>query len=319
MSESGPNILSPEEVEKNKDLMDLKPNLSYVKNHIEGYRLALQKLRTFQPHNEVKERLAAVKISDVTHDYTLQLAPEEAIELLSHLPAEILKISGLTELNYQYQRFVPIPKFNTEGFFEGCEGLVSADIFPKETSEDGSVVEYHPSRILIGNEYQGVIRPSYLPSTVCDDPEAVKMYQIHVLLHEFFHTIEERFRSNEAAEKLVMHLPDGTATTFGAWRRRFIETQITEEPGYTSSYAKTYSDKIKKGVNLEEYAVAEQLCETFVAFILDRAPNDTGYSTFSACDFGNKNTAQLLLEGYGSKRHKMISDFYNAKFEVQES
>lgn len=307
--------LSPEEIERNKDLMDLKPDLDYVIQHAHLYRAAISDLLARPIDEGAHERIGAIAVTHVTRDATLQLAPERALEVLAHLPGGLLQISGLTELDYCYQGFVPIPKFNERGFFDGCEGLVLADTFP-DTIEDGTHKAYHPTRILIGNTDRGVIRPSFLPRTVCDNREAVEIYQIHVLLHEFFHTIEGRFRSPEMARTLRMRFENGSEMNFEEWRRAFIQSMLETEPLYTSRYAQTYADKITPGESLASYAVAEQLCETFVAYVLGRAPSESGYEDFRTFSFGNLHPEKQLIKGYGSIRHELMDKFFKARFEI---
>ncbi len=310
--------LTPREIEPNKDRMDLKPNLQYVERNLPKYEEALRRFlsKPFPPENYVW--ISGIDVRNVVDDFTLQLPPNTALDILSHLPTEMLRISSLRALDYQYQRFIPIPNFNEEGFLDAkcpCRRVVSADIFPHDEEEDGTHIEHHPTRILIGNTHQGVIFPSFLPKTVSENRRAVEFYQIHVLLHEFFHTIVAPFRSEESAKRLVLHFQDGKSMTYADWRKAFIDSMLHREPVFPSNYASTYADQIHPEADRSSIAVEEQLCETFAAYILGRAPGNVEYDDFTTFHFGNEHPEEQLIKGYGSIRHELMDRFFHATFE----
>ena len=84
---------------------------------------------------------------------------------------------------------VPVPGFDDDG-----------NLDPKQvqTMSTAEFLEsdHHQSRVLIGNSNGPQISQTVIPEGVSNDTEARKMYQTHVFLHEFFHTIELPLKKN---------------------------------------------------------------------------------------------------------------------------
>ncbi len=302
-----------EEIEKNKDFSDLKPALDFVSRYQDIYDMNLGRLFERKPDSDVEKWVEGIAFTNVCDDESQQLPPELAKKVLSRLPKGLAKISGLKEINYQYQKLVPIPNYGPDGFLARppCLETVPLDQFPAE--------KYHPTRVLIGNSYKGTISPSPVPATVSKDPRAIRNYQVHVFLHEFMHTIEERFRSNQRGPGLLMAFPDGTVTSFGRWRSAFLGSMLDVEPQFTSDYASSYSDRITKGMDQSDIALAEQICETFAAYMLDIAPSAASkdeYESFSFHDFQSRNPLAAIRQDISSLRHHLMDRFVKAEFDV---
>jgi hypothetical protein len=220
------------------------------------------------------------------------------------LPEGLQKVSRLQGVDYEWQQKVAVPKFNDEGILAGAQ-LRNIDEFQKG--------DYHKTRVLTGyTQPDGtVIKPTHIPSEVSSDPEAIKLYQAHVLLHEFFHTVEITLRSEETAKSLQLS-PD---RTFADWTRDFLESLKTEKQ-HTSNYAGVYHDAIYDEQNNlltsttpHDDAVREQMAEAFVAYLLDIISNPEGYTSFQIQSFGSTHPEQeLLRHGGQSKRYGLMKE-----------
>lgn len=124
------------------------------------------------------------------------------------------------------------------------------------------------------------------------DKKAVYLYQIHVLLHEFFHTVDYPRRDPEERSKILLQV-DGKQFTFQDWWLAFEELILSGiEPQCVSSYANTYFEDLNQKTKKSDYnkfthALAEQICETFVAYQLWIISNDEGWTNFKIENFGN--------------------------------
>ena len=258
----GINQLSPAEIEANKDLTDLKPELDFVQRNLCIYNASIENLlRWAKPID--------IKTTDESEENCRQMPPKFAQDILSALP--LRSLSRLEEINYNWGAKVFIPSFNDEGFLKGCEKSLPLDKFP---------LDEHPSRILIGNGTDKTIYVSAVPPTVSENNTAIRAYQTHVLVHELFHTVERRFRDVENAEGMKFVGPEG-ASDFADWKRRFLESLWNGgDVQVVSNYASNYSNKIKPDMDIGDIALAEQMCECFVGFNLGILPNNHGHTSF---------------------------------------
>ena len=115
------------------------------------------------------------------------------------------------------------------------------------------------------------------------------MYQQHVLLHEFFHTVEIARRSNEQRANILLET-DGTQFTLQQWWTEF-EQFVLDQRGLdqgekpVSRYAAGYEHQLNATVRDSDnavftHALAEQVCESFVAYQQNIIPNDEGITDF---------------------------------------
>jgi len=190
---------------------------------------------------------------------------------------------------------VPVPGYDDDGNLDTSKvELVPVDEFPRPID--------HPTRILVGVSNGTQIFPTPIPPTISKNPEAIKMYQIHVFLHEFFHTLDYKRRSPEERSKIQLEV-DGQKFTFQEWWSAFEELILSGvEPGAISSYAETYSHQLNQGFageNEKKYtnAIAEQICETFVAYTLGIISNNQGWNNFQNESFGNVTQLEKYLKG----------------------
>jgi hypothetical protein len=145
---------------------------------------------------------------------------------------------------------------------------------------------------LVGVSTGEKIYPTPIPISVSEDKRAVYLYQIHVFLHEFFHTIELLRRKPEEKSKILLEV-DGQNFTFNDWWLAFEELILSGiEPQCVSSYANTYFDDLNQESKSADYdkftiALAEQICETFVAYQFGIISNNEGWKNFKSESFGN--------------------------------
>lgn len=246
------NTLSPAEIEANKDLTDLKPELDFVERNIGAYTVNIANLLS-------GTRPAAIKTSHESEENCRQMPVEFAKDIISSLP--LRSVSDLKEINYNWGAKVFIPGFDENGFLDEkapCVGAVPLEEFPSDE---------HPSRILIGNGTNDTIYVSAVPHTVSKNFAAIRAYQTHVFLHEYFHTVERALRGVESA--------------FTDWKREFLATLWNGgDVHVVSNYASTYKYRIKPDMDLNSVALAEQMCECFVGFKLGILPNPQGHTSF---------------------------------------
>jgi hypothetical protein len=280
--------LSPAEVEANKDQMDLAPVLRFVEANREIYASRLEELLA---HTTEKGRAWAQEreIIDPPEE-PWQVPVELAQEVLAALPPLVRQLSALRGLSYQFTRGVPVPNFNAQGFVDATKPLaafVPLEDFPGE---------HHPTRIFIGNAHEGVINLTPVPPTVSTDPAAITAYQVHVLLHELWHTVEGPMRNTEQAERVTLELQSGERLSFAEWRRLYLAALHSNgQAQFVTAYAATYADRIKPDMDCSDIAFAEQTAEGFVGYTLGILPNQQGATSFRSTHPGLWSTMNDLV------------------------
>ncbi len=301
-------------VEERKERMNMRPNLKFVEAHKPQYSANVERYLAGEVSPFSRQWADGIVMLDPVHDDTLQLDPAFACELLAHLPEGLQRVSKLLGVDYEWQKNVAVPKFDDEGVFTGAE-LPTIDEF--------HTGEYHNTRVLTGyTQTDGtIIKPTNIPSAVSDDPEAIRLYQAHVLLHEFFHTVEVVLRTEDTAKTLEL----APGRTFADWTKDFLQS-LQEEKRHTSHYAGVYHDALYDDqdtllptVTPHDYAVREQMAEAFVAYLLDIISNPEGYTSFQNQSFGNAHPEQELLQHGGqSKRYGLMKELCNAQLRIVE-
>jgi hypothetical protein len=183
----------------------------------------------------------------------------------------------LTTVDYTWANKVPVPRFNSEGRMVG-QDMVPATIFPRQ--------EDHLGRILIGYSTGNSIYPSALPRSIHRSESCRWFYQLHVFLHEYWHTIEYLRRDVDSRSKIVLETKEGKTTTFQEWWEtwEYVYT-FRRRTQFVTRYAATHADDLLKQVLEDDYerftkALAEQICESFVGYILGIVPNDEDVPSF---------------------------------------
>lgn len=280
--------------EENKNKLDLKPNVAFVAEHIGRFQEGLARLMA-RPTSEqgvaLANKVTFSEEGDIVHP---QLTPDEIRTLLRVMPPALAEISQLEHISYH--KVIHVPGFDAKGNFDPKQvQLVPAAEFPREGD--------HPSRVLVGVSNGTNIFPTPIPPTVSDNSEAVKMYQTHVFIHEFFHTIEILFR-DPAIRSMITLETDGVQFTFQEWWEAFEILMVSSiEPRAVSMYAATCSDDLDRDLATENpqkftHALAEQMAETFVAYLLNIISNKEGWVDFKNESFGNHQ--QVLAQNNDS-------------------
>jgi hypothetical protein len=283
-----------DEIERRKDKFDLRPALDFVEKNLGIYRANLGRYLASPTNPETDKWLGHVCFD--TLQPGSQLNPDVAREMLLRMPTNLVRASGLENIDYAWQNVVVSPVFDKNGNFQKIECL-DLDKFSKS--------DKHQTRILIGctSSDGKTIYPTAIPATVSSGAEAIKLYQIAVLLHEFMHTIINPMKGME--DSMVLCYDTG-GENYRSWERRFLES-FSREPKFTSLYAESYADALISG-NAEEVtrALREQICEAFAAYWLDIAPNRAGYTSFRQYPFGGKNSP--------SERYGLMERLVGARF-----
>ena len=276
--------------EQNKNKLDLKPNVDFVTRHAkifeQGYKTILERT----PDQEALEWADKIEFTGTDDIVEPQVYPEDVKKILARMPKALIQLSKLKSVSYHtfgHPRVIPVPGFDEEGNFDRKKvNLVPVDEFPRKDD--------HPSRILVGVSDGKKIYPTPIPETVSKDKRAVFLYQIHVLIHEFFHTVDYPRRTPGAREEILLET-DGQQFTLQNWWEEFEELILSgKEPICVSSYANTYKDDLNTETAKKDYndkftsAIAEQMSESFVAHQLGIVSNDEGWTEFKKESFGNE-------------------------------
>ncbi len=282
--------MSPEAIEANQNKLDLRPNLAFVEKHLDQYKAGIAKILNRPADPKAIQWADAVQITGSTQ--STQLSAEQIRSFLSRMPSSLRELSHLKEV--AIQDFILVPGFDEHGNFDSSKvTTATAQEFPTEGE--------HPSRILVGWSDGQAIRPTIIPDSVSSSPGAIWIYQAHVFLHEFFHTIEFP-RRTESARSAVSLALDGIQFTFQDWWQDFEQTVLNgQEPEPVSMYAATRQNLLNQESKLQDpqnylRALAEQVCESFVAHQLGIISNSAGWTDFRAASLGNKHWANLYDE-----------------------
>lgn len=232
-----------------------------------------------------------------------QLTPAECRAVLSHMPQVLLNLSKLEQVSYY--DVVPVPGFDEYGNLDpNLVEWVDYKVFPRESD--------HPSRVLVGVSNGKTINLTPIPPTVSTDEQAVKGYQVHVFLHELFHTVGYRARKAEDRQLVKLRF-EGETFSFQDWWQRYEEMILSgREPELISKYTNDYSTQLNQWTKDNEpdkfeLATAEQICEAFVAYVLNIVPNNTGWANFREHEFGRNYSEHSCDPG-------LVTPIFNEKW-----
>lgn len=302
-----------EQIERNKDKTNLRLALAFVEQHLPHYQANVHRFLSGEVFPESRE-FAEGRTFDfekADQNVPLQITPDDTRNLIAHINPALVRHSALKTVNYRYHHLVALPDFAEDGNLSErkCRGAVPVGEFVAEPEN------YHPQRMLIGTtSLDGTtISPTAIPSTVSNNAEAVRLYQLHVMLHEFFHTIESPRRSDEKSAAIVLDATSGR--TFADWSHDYLRSLETEKM-LTSEYSNVYSNqlfdgqgKILSGVTPYDDPVREDMAEAWVASHFDIISNPHGYTSFSNFAFGNPHPEhQLRKHGVASKRAALMKE-----------
>lgn len=274
-----------ETIERNKDKLDLKPEIEFVARYFHIYTQGLSDLLD-KPVTEESQRFAdSVEIIGLESIIGPQVSPDETRRILSVMPESLRQLSKLSSV--QYEGCIPVPIYDEEGNFSGKAYIVDPDEFPRSGE--------HPSRVLVGRSNGHTVFPTPIPKSVSANEEAVKMYQVHVFLHEFFHTIDYPRRDSEKRRAVLLEC-DGSQFTLQDFWEEFEKLYLREDRKFVSRYAATYADKLNQRTRSDDparfsSAIGEQVCESFVGYMLGIISNDNDCANFRC---GHPEEYQLI-------------------------
>jgi hypothetical protein len=302
-----------EAIERNKEKTNLRLALAFVEKHLNQYQANVDRFLSGEefPASRAFAEQIAFDFEKANQSVPLQITPDEIKTLIAHVSPGLIRYSELKTVNFTHHNKVALPDFGEDGNLSAkrCRGAVPADEFVREPEN------YHPHRILIGLTTQDgkTIFPMAIPSTVSNDPEAIRIYQLHVMLHEFFHTIENTRRDDEKASAMVINPSNGR--TFADWSKDYLAS-LADEKLLTSEYSQVYTSELfdEQGAILPAVTpygdpVREDMAEAWVASHFDIISNPHGYTSFSSFPFGNaRSQDQLLAHGVASKRAALMKE-----------
>jgi hypothetical protein len=296
-----------EEIEKNRNKVDLKPNVDFVQNNLNIYN---DRFNSFLK-KEDQDNIMKIEFDgsgEITKD---QISEERISKMIQSIPYSLRKISDLKKV--LYFDLALVPHFKEDGNFDEIKGVdqIPVSDFPRK--------EDHPSRLMIGatSEDGENIFMTPIPNSVSENQDAVNHYQNHIFLHEFFHSIERAKRDPEVRKKIIFSF-NNQEFSFQDWWKAFEELILSEvEPICVSSYANTYfhdltTEMKTNNPNKFTHALAEQICETFVAYILNIISNDTNWIDFKSESFGNKTISPKNEIDPKNMKWILMNKLYNA-------
>jgi hypothetical protein len=267
------------EIESRKDKLDLRPVLDFVERHQNRYWTNFRTFMATASTTCANLNLLEYRNADLLNQTGSQVRPTDIAAVISHLPRTIQELSMLEVVDYECAPIVPVPIFEADGFWKKKVDMVKELEFPRPGD--------HPSRILIGRSTGTVIYPSALPESIHESERNRWFYQLHVFLHEFFHTIELLRRSPESREKIVLENEKGRRFNLQQWWSSWEDmySSLTMTASFPTRYAATYAESLSQDSLREQPdqfapALAEQICESFVGYILGIVPNDQDQPDF---------------------------------------
>lgn len=307
-----------EQIERKKEKCNMRPELAFVERHLTQYLSNVQRFLEGEKGDLSYALAEGITFVNVPQG-DLQITPQDVQALISRLSPDLTQLSHLKTVDYAHQGKVAIPNFDEKGNLDKekpCSGVIPIDEY-----ESGDFKQ----RMLIGSTSTDGerITMTAIPPSVSDNLLAKRLYQLHVFLHEYFHTIELPLRSEELSRKVRLLTEPGRTLADWAgeyWRTLAVEKQLT------SMYAEVYRDEIytpdgyvnAKTTSPYHFAVREDMAEAFVASHFDIISNPYGYTSFQTYPFGNPDTAQTLRDhGVASNRAALMEELRTAKILVE--
>jgi hypothetical protein len=319
-------------IEKRKDKLNFAPAIEFVESNLWKYQEGIQQL-LWIPRSE-EANIFANTVDIVGHskevDTKTQLTPKECRDLLARIPDILRKLSHLKTISYDYNGAgyrIHIPVYSTDGSFSRLAHAVRPTDFPRKLGntyeifrhikeDDGlhykseQIVAHesdHPTRFVVGISNWATIYPTAIPKSI-GSSDTIKMYQTGVFLHEFFHTIELPHRSNKASNRNMINLQyQWDSYTLQDWWKEWEDLYLTqwESQKSISYYASTYTNNLlDRNDPLFEFSLAEQIAESFVAYMLNIQANSDGWTDFRAESFGNQELLKEYQDGKSLSANK---------------
>lgn len=284
-------MASQDDIERNKDKQDLKPNIDFVSRHMSHYDEGIKRLYSLPVSVEGKRFADSIEFKSLECFVDPQLSAGEIRQIVSSMPQSLIMLSNLVDVTYEDK--IPVPIYDDSGNFSGSVNEVSHKEFPRPGD--------HPSRVLVGMSNGYTIWQTPIPRSVSEDERAVKAYQTHVFLHEYFHTIESPRRNPEARHSVLMECDGDKFTMQDIWNG-FKQLYLRHDRVFVSRYSSIYADRLNletKAANLVRFnqALAEQICESFAGYMLGIISNDNNETDFAKAHPENHRLIDMMYRG----------------------
>jgi len=272
-------VISQSVIEARKDKFDLRPALEFVARHRARYEAGVRALMSVE--SQPVRNWSSLPFTDIRtlEDAGVNLGQHDIVEVVSRLPEVFQNLSQLTTMDCSAAAQVPVPVFEPDGTWKGKVEMVDEDTFPLKGM--------HPTRILIGRSTGSTIFPTALPKSVYGGVRERWLYQLHVFLHEFFHSMEYLRRDRMTRRDVQLEL-DGAPFTLDDWWMRWEQAFTAKnQPKPPTRYAGLYigdlnAETYEKRPDVFVHTLAEQVCESFVGYLLGIVPNDEDSPDFKA-------------------------------------
>lgn len=264
------------EAEERMNRLNQRPALQFVEQHIDEYRHHIEAFFSRAEFPESRTFADNVPFTDF-NEATAQISIDDMRNVVARIPPHLVQRSTLQGIECDDQEKVAVPGFGENGIMNRPPEMVDVHSFLSS--------DRHHQRIILGitNRYTNpdapatsfsFIKPTAIPETVSKNPESIRFYQIHVFLHEFFHTIEADYRDEETAATWILN--EQSNRSFADWKKNYAAA-CAEDPSVSSFYANAYTEAL---FNTDDgiphafgYMIREWMCEDWVGSTLGALPN----------------------------------------------
>jgi hypothetical protein len=198
------------------------------------------------------------------------LTEDEVNHLYNNIPPSIRNLSDCNLVDFSYAKKIFVPKYNSEGSLGSGAELRTLEEFPMGSD--------HPSKFYVGLYSSPKIFMSGIPpqiESIQFDAKVRKNYQAYVFLHEFFHSVINKYIDNPTTvDSVSFQGTDGRTFTLDDWLREAREILKQDSRPFTN-YLKIYEANIKNNEAKDSYnlALKEYLCEAFALYMGVNLPN----------------------------------------------
>ena len=252
----------------NSSSANMLPNLLYFATHSNP---TLESLYT--------SSTGGASLNQDTHRNDFILTEDEVNNLYSNIPSSIRNLSDCKEVKLNFAKKIFVPKYDQEGRLIPGADLRTLEEFPMDSD--------HPSKFYVGlySEQNKAIYMSGIPpqiESIQFDAKVRKNYQAYVFLHEFFHSVINKYIDDPTTvDSVSFQGTDGKTFTLNDWLREAREILERDSSPFTN-YLKIYEANIKNNeANIENnkkkdsynLALKEYLCESFALYMGVNLPN----------------------------------------------
>jgi hypothetical protein len=105
-----------EEIEANKDKLDLKPNIDFVSKNIKEFEAGLNEILQRKSYEDAETWSQQISFTGAEDIVDPQVSPEDCKEILARMPKSLVELSKLQTVDYHLfssdKHLLPIPGYN---------------------------------------------------------------------------------------------------------------------------------------------------------------------------------------------------------------